>query len=161
MNDRLMRTGALLDSLHGELSAMYSFLGLLEAEQAALAAGDADKVVAGLPGKSEQLAQLAAYASQRSGLLNSLRLPKGSDGVEHLFSGQPDALALAEKWRELMTITRRAWRVNQENGALIAGRLHANVQALSALNQFAGRCQLYDCEGQAVNAWGGRMLGAA
>ncbi|MGE0557187.1 MAG: flagella synthesis protein FlgN [Burkholderiales bacterium] len=161
MNDRLMRTGALLDGLREERAAMQSFLVLLEEEQAALAAGDADKVAAGLPGKSQLLTQLTGYASRRNGLLNSLRLPEGRDGVEHLFAGQPDALALAEEWRELMMVTRKAWRANQENGALIAGRLHANVQALTVLNGFTGRSQLYGRQGQTVNAWSGRRLGAA
>lgn len=161
MNDRLMQTGALLDGLREERAAMQSFLDLLEAEKTALAADEADKVVAGLPEKSQLLARLAGYASRRSGLLNALRLPEGHDGIERLLAGQADALPLAEEWRELMGVTRKAWRVNQENGALIAGRLHANAQALAVLNQFTGRFQLYGRQGQAVNAWGGRMLGAA
>lgn len=161
MSNRPSPAKTLLEGLREERTAMQFFLTLLEEEQSALAAGAADKVAAGLPQKSRCLAQLARHASQRSQQLQSLRLPEGSGGIESLFALQPEARLLADEWRELMSVTRKAWRTNQENGALIAGRLHANVQALETLHRFTGRNPLYGSAGQPVNDRFTRSLGAA
>lgn len=161
MSNRPSPANNLLEALREERTAMQFFLTLLEEEQSALAIGAADKVAAGLPQKSQCIARLSRFALHRSEMLKSLRLPEGTGGIESLFALQPEARMLADEWRELMSVTRKAWRTNQENGALIAGRLHANVQALETLQQYTGRNPLYGSEGQPVNDRFTRLLGAA
>ena len=151
----------LTNRLRDEHAAMQEFLELLQEEQQFLVQGDADRVAGGLERKSRLLKILARHAEQRKAFLASQNLAADRKGMDAWIAAQPAAETLASEWHELLEITHQAWRANQSNGALIATHLQANQQALTALVAAGRTGSLYGRDGQTMNPWGSRTLGAA
>lgn len=143
-----------------ELGAVRAFVALLEREQEALVAGDADRVSALAQEKSESLARLDAFALRRTELLSACGLGRGRAAVDAWLGSAPTHGALRRDWDALLEHAARARALNGQNGTLIRSLLAHNHQALGVLLSLSDRGSLYGPDGQARTTPAGRHLGS-
>lgn len=151
----------LLARLKAENLAWQALLDVLQDEEQALIAGDADRVALLNTAKLAQLQCVSDHARGRHGeLLAAGHTPNHAGMVAWLAqSGLPD---LNTRWQRLCTMERDAQAMNQRIGSLIELRLAATRQALNVLVHSAThQGGLYDHAGLAVSAHKGKPLTAA
>jgi flagella synthesis protein FlgN len=155
---------AFVRGLRAELDAFREFHQLLQIEQAALAAGDADALVGLAQRKSEQVGRLTQLAEGRNQTLRSATGKTDQLGIDAWRERfDPQGRVGADRlWRELLELARAARQLNERNGLLIGLKLQHNQQALAVLRGAAAQTtQLYGPDGQSYSASPGRPLGKA
>lgn len=151
----------LLARLKAENLAWQALLDVLQDEEQALIAGDADRLALLNTAKLAQLQCVSDHARGRHGeLLAAGHTPNHAGLVAWLAQiGLPD---LNTRWQRLCTMERDAQAMNQRIGSLIELRLAASRQALNVLVHSAThQGGLYDHAGLAVSAHKGKPLTAA
>lgn len=138
----------LLPLLVAEKTRVEQFVALLEAEQAALTAGDTGELPE-LARKKEELAQrIIADARQRNALLATLCLPADRDGMYAWSMAHPEQKETAATWTQILSLAASAREMNRVNGELIRMRLQYNSQALEILTRKENPLDLYGPDGQ-------------
>jgi flagellar biosynthesis/type III secretory pathway chaperone len=159
---RHMATGADIPaSLAGERTALEALVAALAAERNALGAGDIDHLERTAPRKRELLMAVAAAGEQRNRLLQRSGAGSGRRGMEAWLASHPVDPSTRENWRNLLNLTERARRLNEENGAFISAGLRANQQALCALLTAARSSGVYGPGGRTLNPLSPRPLASA
>lgn len=147
--------------LADELGELERFLTLLDAEQAVLQQGEADKLPPLVAQKSALAARLGQLLAQREQSLINAGFAGGREGMESWLARQSNASRLLEQWQRLLTMAQTARDRQDTNGKLIALQLQHNQQALAALMSASGRPLTYGPDGQQRVGGGGRALGSA
>lgn len=133
--------------LETECALLRAFLELLEAEQAALVAGDIERAAILAQEKSVRADELERLAEARRRYLDSRASP--SAGVHSPES--PDN-GIEAAWHEVLSLAAQAREVNRVNGLLIARRLSHSQRALALLYGTAAHSDLYGPDGRALAA---------
>ncbi len=151
----------LLARLKAENIAWQALLDVLQDEEQALIAGQADRVALLNTAKLAQLQCVSDHARGRHGELLAAGHTPNHAGMNAWLAqiGLPD---LNTRWQRLCTMERDAQAMNQRIGSLIELRLAATRQALNVLVHSAThQGGLYDHAGLAVSAHKGKPLTAA
>jgi flagella synthesis protein FlgN len=151
----------LLARLKAENIAWQALLDVLQDEEQALIAGQADRVALLNTAKLAQLQCVSDHARGRHGELLAAGHTPNHAGMNAWLAqiGLPD---LNTRWQRLCTMERDAQVMNQRIGSLIELRLAATRQALNVLVHSAThQGGLYDHAGLAVSAHKGKPLTAA
>ena len=151
----------LLARLKAENIAWQALLDVLQDEEQALIAGQADRVALLNTAKLAQLQCVSDHARGRHGELLAAGHTPNHAGMNAWLAqiGLPD---LNTRWQRLCTMERDAQALNQRIGSLIELRLAATRQALNVLIHSAThQGGLYDHAGLAVSAHKGKPLTAA
>ncbi len=124
--------------LREELDLSRGFLSLLKEEEAALVAGDSERLTEIVRRKSETIGRIAPLAEERNRMVANSAivawLNRHADSMEH--------------WKELIHLSGLIRASNETNGAIIDTRLRSTQQALSVLQNLAGRTtSLYGPDG--------------
>lgn len=127
-----------------ELSAMQSFLGLLERERAALESGNADSLPEITRDKSALIDKLSECARQRARLLVVAGEQPNAAGMRQLIGTDR---ATGQLWDQLLEVAQRAAEMNTGNAFLSNQRLAHVERALNTLG--APRTALYGVGGRA------------
>jgi len=152
---------ALLARLKLENAAWKALLEVLQEEEQALIAGDADRLALLSTAKLTQLQTVSDHARSRLADLQAAGHTPDHPGMDAWLTqlGQPEARA---HWQQLCEMEQMAQAMNQRIGALIELRLTSTRQALNVLIHSAtSQGGLYDQAGQAVAAHKGKPLTAA
>jgi flagella synthesis protein FlgN len=151
-------------SLRAETEAFRDFVALLESERAALATGDADRLISIAQAKAAKVATLGKLAEERNRYLLSATGLSDQHGLD-AWQQQQDASGRTramDLWQQLLELARSAKRLNEENGALIGVSLQHNQRALAVLRGAATQAtNLYGADGQVYTSTSGRPLGKA
>jgi flagellar biosynthesis/type III secretory pathway chaperone len=147
-------------SLAVERSTVEALVTALATEREALGAGDIDHLERSAPRKRELLA-VAAADEQRNRLLERMGAGAGRRGMEAWFGSHHVDSSTRENWRALLSLTERARRLNEENGAFISAGIRANQQALSGLLAAARSTSVYGPGGRTLNPLSSRPLASA
>ena len=149
-------------ALQSEQEALGSFVRLLQAEQAILVDGDADRLAALAPDKAAQIDLLTCMSGERKRHLAAQNLPDSADGMLTWLSRNSGSSAAVRKiWRQLLAYAETARQLNESNGKLIGSRLQQNRVKLAVL-QTAGQCDgVYRPDGQLRPLRSGRSLDRA
>ncbi len=136
-------------ALQSEREALGAFVNLLQAEQAILVDGDADRLAALTPEKATQLDLLTALGKERKRNLNAQNLDDSADGMLTWLSRNSGFSAAVRKiWQELLTRAETARQLNETNGRLIEERLQHNRLKLAVLQTGARSDGVYRPDGQ-------------
>ena len=133
----------------------------LAAERQALGAGDTDRVADRAPRKRELLLHIAHMGEARNRMLERCGVSADRKGMELLLATLAATDVLIAEWRELIDITQKAHRLNQENGAFVDAGMRANQQALSVLTSAAAATGTYGASGRTLNPLSSRSLASA
>jgi flagellar biosynthesis/type III secretory pathway chaperone len=148
-------------SLVAERAALEALVVTLGLEREALGAGNIDHLEQAAPRKRELLLALAAADEQRNRLLERSGVGSGRRGMEAWLGRHAVDPSTRDNWRDLLDLTDRARRLNEENGAFIRAGLQANQQALSALLTAARSTSVYGPGGHTLNPLSSRPLASA
>jgi flagella synthesis protein FlgN len=154
-------SSALLARLKVESAAWQALLDVLQEEEQALIAGDADRVALLNSAKLTQLQSVSDHARGRHDDLLAAGHTPNHAGMDAWLAqyGQPD---LRTRWQQLCAMEKEAQAMNQRIGSLIEMRLTSTRQALNVLvHATANQGGLYDHAGLAVAAHKGKPLTAA
>lgn len=160
-NEASTGSPALIAKLTVESTAWQTLLNVLEQEEQALVAGEADLLPKLNALKMAHLRTLSNLASTRHDDLLAAGLTPDHDGMDTWLSqqGKPEYPAL---WEALQDMELRAQAMNQRIGVLIELRLNSTRQALNVLVQAAkSQGGLYDQAGCSVTSSKGKPLTAA
>jgi flagellar biosynthesis protein FlgN len=155
---------AFVAALEAEGEAFDGFVGILEAEAAALNAGDVDALIALAQSKSEKVALLSRLSESRRAFLRSAGFSPDRLGMSEwlVAHGGNDGQRLSGLWSALLDRAVRAQQLNEANGALIESRLRFNQAALASLQAAARQTTFYGPDGTTRLSGGkGRDLGSA
>lgn len=148
----------LLPVLTAEHTALLNFIVLLEQEQEILVENRTDQLLELSQQKSTDALRLNELTETRRSLLQK-NIPQLSvDTIRAwLKTHSPNGLAI---WLEVITLTKRAQRLNQTNNELLQMKLRHNQQSLVVLNNAVKKTNLYGSNGQpSFSAGNGRSLG--
>ncbi len=137
-------TGGFARTATDELSAMQSFLGLLERERAALESGNADSLPEITRDKSALIEKLSCCAQQRARLLAVAGEQRNAAGMQQLIGTDR---ATGQLWDQLLEVAKRAAGINTGNAFLANQRLAHVERALNTIG--APRAALYGVGGRA------------
>lgn len=154
-------SSALLARLKVESAAWQALLDVLQEEEHALIAGDADRVALLNTAKLTQLQSVSDHARGRHDDLLAAGHTPDHAGMDAWLAQhrQPD---LRTRWQQLCAMEKEAQAMNQRIGSLIEMRLTSTRQALNVLVHAAtNKGGLYDHAGLAVAAHKGKPLTAA
>lgn len=174
MNQNL--TTGLFSALVAERAALLNFTALLEREQGMLVENNTDQLLELSEQKSSDALRLNSLAETRRGLLRK-NIPQldiaatvtpqnarpadglGADTIHTwLETHNPECLPV---WQEILTLAKRAQRLNNTNGELIQIKLRHNQQTLTVLSNAVNKANLYGPDGQTSFSPGsGRSLGS-
>ena len=160
-NNAASDSAVLLARLKLENLAWQSLLDVLQEEESALIAGDADRVALLNTAKLAQLQCVSDHARGRHGELLAAGHTPDHAGMNAWLAqiGLPD---LNTRWQQLCAMEQEARAMNQRIGSLIDLRLASTRQALNVLIHSAThQGGLYDHDGLAVAAHKGKPLTAA
>jgi flagellar biosynthesis protein FlgN len=160
-NSPASASSVLLARLKAESAAWQALVDVLQEEEQALIAGDADRVALLNTSKLAQLQCVSDHARGRHRELLAAGHTPDHAGMNAWLaqSGVPD---LHTRWQQLCTMEQEAQAMNQRIGSLIDLRLASTRQALNVLIHSAThRGGLYDHDGLAVAAHKGKPLTAA
>ncbi|CAG0123865.1 hypothetical protein RHDC2_00192 [Rhodocyclaceae bacterium] len=145
--------------LQAERDALHAFVTLLETEQQALIAGQAEQLLALADSKTRAVHALNNLASARKNTLLAHGANNDSGGVEAwLQAHAPDSLPV---WHDIQNLAAHTQQKNRSNGELIQARLKHNQQALTVLrNAVNSASGLYGPDGQPHLPTSGRTLGS-
>jgi len=152
---------ALLARLKMENATWQALLDVLQEEEKALIAGDADRLALLNTAKLTQLQTVSDHARGRLADLQAAGHTPDHPGMDAWLAqrGQPEPRA---RWQQLREMEQTAQAMNQRIGALIELRLISTRQALNVLVHSAtSQGGLYDQAGLAVAAHKGKPLTAA
>jgi len=152
---------ALLAGLKVESAAWKALLEVLQEEEQALIAGDADRLALLNTAKLTQLQNVSDHARNRHADLLAAGHTPDPAGMSAWLTRHKHP-ELLTRWQQLNEMEREAQALNQRIGALIDMRLSSTRQALNVLIHSAtSQGGLYDQEGLAVAAHKGKPLTAA
>lgn len=150
---------AFVAGLKDEQVALTAMTGLLQAEQGALVAGDAERVAELAADKGAQIELLTRLGELRKRHLAAQNLSTGAEGVQDWLRCNPGFAAPAGKlWRELLAQAETARQINQSNGLLIDARLQQNRLKLAVLQSAAAADGVYRADGQLLPLRSARSL---
>jgi flagella synthesis protein FlgN len=146
--------------LRAEFEAFREFHQLLQQEQAALIAGDIDRLLNLAPVKTGLIEKLSSFGAERGRRLAAAGHENSPSGLAVWF----DAIGMDDEtrdlWNQLLVLAREAEQANRRNGILIETRLRHNQQALAVLKSAANPGNsLYGPNGQISGFTSGRPLG--
>jgi flagella synthesis protein FlgN len=144
-----------------ESAAWQALLDILQEEEQALIAGEADRVALLNSTKLTRLQSVSDHARGRHDRLLAAGNTPDHAGMDAWLAqhGQPD---LRTHWQQLCAMEKETQATNQRIGTLIEMRLTATRQALNVLVHAAtNQGGLYDQAGLAVAAHKGKPLTAA
>lgn len=152
-------SSALLTALSTELSALQSFVVLLEREQEMLLGNQTDQLLGLAEQKSNDAIKLNQIAETRISLLQPNIPQLNSQTIQFwLTENQPESLFI---WLTIDNLTKHAQQLNQTNGELIQMKLRHNQQALTVLSNAVNKAGIYGKNGQPNFSPGsGRSLGS-
>lgn len=146
--------------LRSELEAFREFHLLLQQEQAALIAGDIDRLLQLAPGKTGLIEKLSAFSVERDHQLAAAGYENTPAGLAAWFNAIGVADETREQWNQLLNLAREAEQANRSNGILIETHLRHNQQAMAVLQTAANPANiLYGPNGQISGITSGRPLG--
>lgn len=148
------------DLLDEELARLEEFVALLKEEQALLAAGDGDRLLALVESKTALANRLAALGEMREAALDRQGLGTGRAGMEAWLAKQGSP-ARQTAWQKFLALAAEARELNELNGKLIGLHMRHNQQALAALMSATDRAMVYGPDGQQSAGLSGRILGKA
>ena len=155
---------AFIATLEAENEVFDAFVGVLEAEAAALNAGDVDALVTLAQSKSEKVAVLSRLSESRRAFLRSAGFSPDRLGMSEwlVAHGGDDGPRLSTLWSALLDRAVRAQQLNEANGALIESRLRFNQAAVASLQTAARQTSFYGPDGTTrLSSGKGRDLGSA
>ena len=147
--------------LAAESAAWQGLLDILQDEERALIAGEADRLAQLNTAKLTQLQAVSGHARKRHAELLAAGHATDRAGMDAWLAqhGQPEQRA---RWQRLCALEQEVQAANQRIGALIELRLSSTRQALNVLVHSAtSQDGLYDHAGLAVAARKGTPLTAA
>lgn len=154
-----------ITALETEHAAFEEFVGVLEAESAALAGNDIDALPALAHAKSDKVVQLSRLFEERRTFLRAAGFEADRTGMAQwmIAEGGADGARLSKLWSSLLERAAHAQKLNEANGALIETRLRFNQSALAALQAAAQNTAGYGPDGSTTLATGrsGRDFGTA
>ncbi len=134
------------NSLRAELTALRSFVGLLEQEQKVLLANDTDALLQLAEQKSGSALLLNQLVEKRTrSFLEILPDLKTATILKWLKQNESAALPL---WQEINTLADRALKINASSGELIQLKMQHNQHALAVLSKSNDTANLYGPNGQ-------------
>lgn len=152
-------------ALETEHATFEAFVGVLEAESAALAGDDIDALPLLARAKSDKVVQLSQLFEERRSYLRAAGFEADRTGMAQwmIAHGGPDGARLSRLWNSLLERAAHAQKLNEANGALIETRLRFNQSALAALQAAARNTAGYGPDGSTTLATGrsGRDFGTA
>ena len=151
----------LVHAVEAEVTAVQSFLALLELEQGLLVKGEVDELIDLARQKNELAAQITALGSRRTEALAAAGLPADRPGIDAWLAVHPSETQARDAWNSLMSLAGQAHEVNRANGELIQIRMQHNAQALEALLGSNASLALYGPDGQNTPASGRRISDSA
>lgn len=155
---------AFVAALEAENEAFDAFVGVLEAEAAALNTSDVEALITLAQSKSEKVAILSRLSESRRGFLRSAGFSPDRAGMSGwlVAHGGADGARISEAWNTLLDRAVRAQQLNEANGALIESRLRFNQAALASLQAAARQTTYYGPDGTTrLSSGQGRDLGSA
>ena len=152
--------GALAAAVRSERIGVQALVDALAAERQLLAAGEIDRIEETAARKRELLLHIAHLGEQRNRLLEGAGVSADRRGMQALLDSSQDSQETRAEWEMLLDITRKAHRLNQENGAFIESGMRANQQALSVLIS-AGSAGAYGPGGRTMSPRTSRTLASA
>lgn len=160
MSDR----AAFVAALEAERNAFDAFVGVLEAESAALNTGDVEALITLAQSKSEKVSILSRLSESRRAFLRAAGFSPDRTGMSGwlVAHGGADGPRLSALWNTLLDHAVRAQQLNESNGALIESRLRFNQAALASLQAAARQTTYYGPDGTTrLPGSQGRDLGSA
>lgn len=153
---------SLADVLAAEAGAASAFVRLLETEQEALKAGNADALQAIIENKTSAAGELGALAAARNAILAAAGLPDDRAGTEAWLAANANDGSARAAWDKLLDLAAEARELNRLNGELIRLRMSHNAQMLQSLLA-ANRQEfdLYGADGQASTTAARRIIDSA
>jgi flagella synthesis protein FlgN len=146
--------------LRAEFEALREFHQLLQQEQAALIAGDIDRLLQLAPGKTGLMEKLSSFSAERGRHLAAAGYENNPAGLAAWFNAIGVDDETRELWNQLLDLAREAEQANRRNGILIETHLRHNQQALAVLKTAANPGNsLYGPDGQISGITSGRPLG--
>ncbi|MFN3396997.1 MAG: flagella synthesis protein FlgN [Sulfurimicrobium sp.] len=152
-------TTGLAFRLQAELEAFREFQQFLQQEQAALTAGDIDRLLQLAPAKTTLMEKLFAFSAERDHALAAAGHENTATGIAAWFNAIGADGETRELWNRLLALAREAEQANRRNGILIETHLRHNQQALAVLRTAANPNSLYGPNGQISSMTSGRPLG--
>lgn len=113
-----------------ELATLSALIGILEEERDALTRGDAEALPPLITSKTEHIAALSRFSTERSRVLDAAGVAVSASDIRNFLGAKNDALDL---WEKLLTAARKASGLNAANGFLTSTRLTSVSRALAAL----------------------------
>ena len=145
--------------LQTEKQVFEAFVGLLEEEQGILVNGRKDELSSNTTKKTKALEELQRLSDQRTNFMRTAGISLEPVGLTSWIAGQnPEAKVL---WDQCLDLAKRAKRLNDLNGRLLAERLSGNQQAIHTLMTEANQPATYGPDGQTRGLGQGRPLGSA
>jgi flagellar biosynthesis/type III secretory pathway chaperone len=151
---------ALAVAIRSERATVQALLETLTEERQLLGAGDTDRLTDTAARKRELLLQLAQFGDQRNRLLRRAGFRPDRDGMRAFLDHPAATSELGTEWQALIETTRKARRLNDENGIFIDAGMRANQQALSVLISAASG-NTYGPGGRSVSPLSSRTLASA
>lgn len=153
--------GTLAELFLREAGLVEEFIAVLKEEQEALKRGDVSVLAAINARKSSLVAGLNEAEGGRNAILKPAGCSADRAGMRAWLAKNPSDRAAVREWGKLMKLAAEAKEINRLNGQLIALRLQATNQALSALARRSQRSALYGPDGQTAQLTGSRIIDAA
>lgn len=147
--------------LKHELVLLDEFVGMLQAEQRALASGAADLLAGIGEQKVAHLEKMNRAANTRQSVLSAAGcLASDTQGIAD-WATQTEGPQVRQLWETLIARATEARQLHEANGGLIAARLQTTNEILEVLSQQARYTNLYGADGQASQITGKRIIDAA
>ena len=122
--------------LDEQIDAMRAVLEALESERAALSARDGEALLKAVDRKAASIAAADVLEDRRHVLLERLGLvgrPGGGNG-----RGASGDGGMAQRWRQVMALTRQCRALNEANGQVVRGRRRRTAQTPRAPHDEGG-----------------------
>jgi flagella synthesis protein FlgN len=114
--------------LDEQIDAMQAVLEALETERAALAARNGDALVQAVDRKAASIAAADVLEDRRQALLEQLGLPGRPGGAAGRVMTSDSGMA--QRWQQVLALTRQCRAVNEANGQLIRGQRRRTAETL-------------------------------
>jgi flagellar biosynthesis/type III secretory pathway chaperone len=148
-------------SIHSERAGVQALVDVLTLERNALAGSHTDSLAETASRKRELLLHIAHLGEQRNRVLERGGFAADRRGMGNwLTTNDPSGVVRAE-WSALIELTKKAHRLNQENGIFIDAGMRANQHALQALMNAGATSSTYGPGGRSVSPVSSRALASA
>lgn len=145
---------AIAELLAQEAEAVARLLALLQAEQQALKAGNAELIETLAKQKTALTEEINALDAQRSALV-------GNHDMADWLQARPSEEIAGRLWHQIIEATRQARSLHESNGILINSLLKRTGDVLGILLQHQPEQNLYSSNGQTAATSGRRILDSA